>query len=79
MSRPASARSVKRVPRALLAMLSRRAQYSGTGPEGLAPRAASGCGGGRLCRPGAMAGPDALARRDPRERIPSLRISEARA
>ncbi len=52
VSTPAS----MRVPRTSLAVPGRRAQYSGTGPESLAPRAASGRGGGRLRRPGAVAG-----------------------
>jgi len=56
MRRPVSTPAFMRVPRALLAVPGRRAQYSGTGPESLVPRAASGRGGGRLCRPGAVNG-----------------------
>jgi hypothetical protein len=39
-----------------LAVPGRRAQYCNTGPERRVPRAASGDGGGRLRRPGAVAG-----------------------
>ena len=56
MRRPVSTPASMRVPRAPLAVPGRRAQYSGTGPESLVPRATSGHGRGRLCRPGAVAG-----------------------
>jgi len=78
MRRSVSIRSSMRVPRAPLAVPGRRAQYSGTGPENLVLRAASGRGGGRLCRPGAVAGPRLFARRDPLLRITPLR-KEGRA
>jgi hypothetical protein len=71
MRRLVSTSAFMRVPRTSLAVPGRRAQYSGTGPESLVPRAASGRGGGRLLpqkvlrtsrgprergRPGAVAG-----------------------
>ncbi len=71
MRRPLSTPAFMRIPRTPLAMPGRRAQHSGTGPESLVPRAASGRGGGRLLpqkvlrtswgprergRPGAVAG-----------------------
>jgi hypothetical protein len=56
MRRPVSTTTFIRVPRALLAVPGRRAQYAGTGTESLVPRAASGRGAGRLRRPGAVAG-----------------------
>src|SRR3990170_1378099 len=45
-----------RVPRSSRAAHGRRAQYWNTGPEGRVPRAASSRGGGRLRRPGVVAG-----------------------
>jgi len=71
MRRPVSTPAFMRVSRTSLAVPGRRAQYSGTGLESLAPRAVPGRGGGRLlpqkvlraswgprdrCRPGAVAG-----------------------
>ncbi len=78
MRRPASTPAIMRVPRTLLAVSGRRAQYSGTGLESLVPRAAPGRGGGRLRRPGAVAGPGVFARRDPLVRSTPLR-KEGRA
>ena len=79
MRRPMSTPAFMRVPRALLAVPGRRAQYPGTALESLVPRATSGRGRGRLCRPGAVAGRDVLARRDPLLRITPLRKGEGRA
>jgi hypothetical protein len=56
MTRRVSTPAFMRVPRTSLAVPGRRAQYSGTGPENLVPRATSGSGRGRLCRPRVVAG-----------------------